>query len=237
MIGFIKLQKPLGLDLNFLICHAFAFAIDKRKPEEVNGFVMKPHLRWLIWFCFLIGAISRSTQAEPSVSNGPFVLTGHRLAELMASVEEWSSDANYSQDGWSKLIRAAKIIQTNTPESVEKALFDYQMNDSRHGDFENMTVHALGNDGKLFLLMRVVFELPERAATEPTRFGEWIGNERAKNRNGTFNLAWPLRWHDGHPVLTYGCIGIQGYKVRYKAREEYRYFRDTFPKRNLDLKI
>ena len=71
---------------------------------------------------------------------------------------------------------AAKVIQVSNPQHVENALQAYQE------DHDN-------EDDKLFLLMRVVFELPEtrplgdRMGAWIPAFGGWLDTSGSDNRS------------------------------------------------------
>ena len=51
------------------------------------------------------------------------------------------------------------------------------------------------------------------------------------NADGSVNLAWPLSWRGGKPVLVSGFIGVQGRRL--DAGSEYHYFRSRYELRKL----
>lgn len=138
---------------------------------------------------------------------------------LINSIEPWPAQTRvYPHKGWESLMSAAKTIQKWSPSSLEKAL---KVNQSSYtGDPQA----EIENDGKLYLLMRAVFDLPENAPPQDTMLWGWVTYRTQYNSDGTVNAAWPIRWNRGEPELVSGYRGRQGINGRYKADEEYRYF-------------
>jgi hypothetical protein len=91
---------------------------------------------------------------------------------------------------------------------------------------------TIEKDGKIFLLMRAVFSLPESATSRP-RFYPWHENHTEENPDGTVNVAWPLSWKSGSPRLVSGETEIQGVINLYLPAEEYNYFLRHYPMRML----
>jgi hypothetical protein len=161
------------------------------------------------------------------------------LEALMRPIEPWPGwGTNYSRSNWVLLVAAAKVIQGSSAATVGKALERYQMGNSTNRDLQPLS-KELDNDTKLYLLMRVVFDLPEALQLPkkrlPFAFGCWAGlflkQDGETNTDGTFNLAWPIRWNRGHPALLAGWIGYEG--PRYHAAGEYHYFRQKYRFRDL----
>jgi len=167
---------------------------------------------------------------------------GKKLSELMAPIEEWHSVRDRPAKGlsytnWDRLISVARWIQQVDPRSVERALFDYQMEGSESGEFQRATSNEFMNDRKLVLLMRVIFEVPESLPDDGWRveFGGWVTMGTDRNTNGTVNRAWPIRWNDGTPRLVSGFRGIQGINSRYDAAGEFNYLRTHYKMRDLSV--
>ena len=126
-----------------------------------------------------------------------------------------------------QLVVLARRLQSISPDLVEKRLFE-----SRN-HFENYSDAQLSNDRKLYLLIRVIFDLPENASKNDSfKTGGWITMHTDINNDGTFNLAWPIKWKDGSPVLVSGYQGIESLG-RYDASIEYHYLRSKYRMRNL----
>jgi len=178
---------------------------------------------WLI--CRLVPSGAAAT--TPSKNFGQ-----QELRNLLVRIETWPDGLpRYGESAWRKLIAGAKAIQQCDPVAVQRALKEFQSRPATNSPEE------LDDDKKLFLLMRVIFELPER---EPSPTNEWrtvfagyVTMLGEYNGDGTINVAWPLSWRKGKPLLLSGCIGIQGVNARYCVWKEYEYFRSKYPMRDL----
>src|SRR4030095_6367121 len=85
--------------------------------------------------------------------------------------------------------------------------------------------------GKVFLLLRVIFDLPEHAeAGRKFSFADWTRARTDENSDGTVNLAWPISFASGTPRLVAGREGNAG---SYSPRNEYTFLRYQFPMRDL----
>ena len=156
-------------------------------------------------------------------------LDAKKLAEMLSNIDPWPErSTNYSEASWKQLISVARIIQKSDQTSVEDVLRSYQA-------IQPNSIDGIRNDSKIYLLLRIIFELPESAPLSKDRlfFAGWVTMKTEFNKDGTVNLAWPLFWNQGHPRLVSGFIGLQGLDARYKAAEEYHYFKDRYPMRHL----
>jgi hypothetical protein len=138
--------------------------------------------------------------------------------------------ADYRPEHWAALVLAAKAVQDSDPNSVERALAAWQENRA-----EGLP-HTTQVETKVYLLMRVVFDLPERApARDRYGFGGWLHDmpteEPPVNPDGTVNLAWPVSWRSGDPRLVAGFQGLEGQP--YDAVAEYRYLNARYKPRDL----
>jgi len=192
------------------------------------------------------------------------LLTDKQLNKLLAEIAPWpDGSTSYSNASWKHLISAAKYVQECDPASIEKTLFDYQNAsvfdrgvirlDKTNDDDQVLTALRLKfagsekkieDDGKLLLLMRTVFDLPERAPVgQKVNFFGWtipaknVSNGKViysdENRDGTINIAWPIVWNGGKPKLLSGETSLQGVVDVYNVLGEYKYFRARYTMRNL----
>jgi hypothetical protein len=147
----------------------------------------------------------------------------HRLERMLGKIEPWTESASYSEAGWRHLIKTARAFQKADPKLASEALENHAQKHS--GDPNRLAVEQ----GKLFLLMRMVFEVPENA---PQRIpsATWHRGQSDINPDGTFNLAWPLTFQGGNPRLLSGRQGSPG---PYSARNEYSYMRYQYEPRDL----
>jgi hypothetical protein len=159
----------------------------------------------------------------------PESLDNKSLAEALLKVDPWPDrSTNYSKASWKQLVSIAGLIQRSDPRTVSEALRKYR------SDQVDNSIQEIRNDSKLYLLMRVAFELPERAPNDPTwtSFGRWLTMKTEYNNDGTINRAWPITWNHGDPSLISGCLGLRGIG-RYDAAKEFLYFRSKCAFRNL----
>ena len=151
----------------------------------------------------------------------PKFMDNTTLAGMLLTVDPWTSaSTNYSETNWEHLVVIARLIQKSDSESVCRTLRKYQQDQVTH------SMDEILNDSKLYLLIRVVFDLPEHDPNERkwSYFGGWLAARTDYNSDGTRNRAWPITWDKGNPRLISGCLGIQGFE-RYSAVDEFLYFR------------
>ncbi len=159
-----------------------------------------------------------------------------QLRLVLATVEAWPmGETNYSEESWRNLFAAARAIQATKPSAAVRALRKYQESFAPPGTFQVPSAEGNIQDRKLFLLMRVVFDLPEAApgTAVPGWAPSFEGYMRPLLGCAPGDLAWPLTWHLGHPALLSGYVGMQGAMSRYRAFDEYKYFHKKFHFREL----
>ncbi len=162
------------------------------------------------------------------------------LSDLLQGVRPWpEGSTNYSVAAWNALISAARVLQVCDPNSVSNALQEYQAQFDKAGFIGTGSnkLDFIDADSKLLLLMRVVFELPERGPAAESRvgFGGWISRSADGGANWRRNLAWPISWTQAGPRLVATFGGLEG--PRYDAAVEYSYFRTNYPTRGLKGKL
>ena len=134
----------------------------------------------------------------------------------------WHNAQDFSEEGWRHYMNAARLVQNSEPEEVELALAQFL------DEADGFT--GVENETRLFLLMRIVFDLPDRTPADQRRiFKGWV-NWPNLDAEGNVNLSWPVDWQDGRPVLLAPFEGADG--PRYGAVEEYCYLLAHFPLRD-----
>jgi len=153
-------------------------------------------------------------------------LSQQRFLDLLATIRPWQSalKEDYKAQDWDRLVETARIMQKFTPSSVQNVLKESQTNNIGF------------DDSKVYLLFRVMFALPEHApARELFGFGWWVQmefpDETPNNKDGTVNLAWPISWNNGKPLLVSGFQGYQG--PPYDAVAEFDYLLKHYKYRDL----
>ncbi|HKQ05868.1 MAG TPA: hypothetical protein VJ464_12100 [Blastocatellia bacterium] len=149
--------------------------------------------------------------------------TVQKLLSALRGLAPWGSTSDFSEADWQRYMDAARLVQQSAPADVEQAL--------AHLLDETNGFTGVNNERRLFLLTRVVFDLPDRMPADQRRvFKGWV-NWPAPDAEGNVNLSWPLDWQDERPVLLAPYEGSEG--PRYGAIEEYRYLLNHFPFRTL----
>jgi hypothetical protein len=146
------------------------------------------------------------------------------LKDHLASLPPWGR-GDFNNDDWEKYMKVARMIQASDPATVEAVLEQFM--------HEAITEEFRGHEAesKLFLLMRVVFDLPETAPEHERRsFKGWV-NWPVADAGEEVNLAWPLSWRSGRPQLLSSYEGSEG--LPYAAALEYQHLRDHYPFRDL----
>jgi len=148
------------------------------------------------------------------------------LEARIGSLRTWSRPEEFSSDDYRHYITTAKMIQETYPPIVEAALAEFISDASR----EAFTGYE--SESKPFLLMRVLFDLPEIAGEQSRLIFKGWTNWPAATADGNVNLSWPISWRSGSPELIASYSGSEG--KPYDAVGEYRYFRKNFPYRPLE---
>lgn len=147
-------------------------------------------------------------------------LTSDQLAALLESLPPWA-DRDFSEAEWRRYSAAAEVFMRATPATVETALSAFMQRTPPEG------YPGYEHESKPFLLMRVLFELPESApAAERRSFKGWT-NWPEPDSQGRVSLSWPVSWPLGRPQLVATYAGSLG--VPYDAVEEYRWFGERYP--------
>jgi hypothetical protein len=148
--------------------------------------------------------------------------------ELVAefrSLAPWTSASAFGAPEWAEYRRVAGLVLHTDPEVVTEA--DRFVREALDEEFTGSEPESA-----VFLLMRVLFDLPE-AAPELMRVSQkgWV-NWPTPNEHGQVSLAWPISWASGSPELTASYEGSMGRP--YSAGREYRDFLERFDFRKLD---
>jgi hypothetical protein len=143
---------------------------------------------------------------------------------ILHDVQPWGDTTEYPKASWDSLLTAAKLIQESDPKQIEESLRKYQLSCS-HDD-----------NGKLFILLRVVFALPEDRPLGDVERNGWVlafGGWMHTDDTYRSSAAWPISWNDGSPKLIASYAGLQG--PAYDAVAEFRYLWKKYPLRSLGV--
>ena len=149
-------------------------------------------------------------------------VTVQRLISGFHDLAAWQN-TDFSTHEWHCYIESAELLQHAEPADVKRALCLFLQ--------EGEGIVGVENETRLFLLMRVVYDLPSSASVDIRRvFKGWV-NWPAPDENGMVNLSWPIDWQQGRPTLIAVYQGADG--PGYAAIEEYRYLFEHFSFRKL----
>lgn len=152
-------------------------------------------------------------------------VNAQNLKTSIDSLPTWSQRGSFTREDWGNYMKIAKIVQEAEPQVVESALDQFV----KEAVLEPFTGYE--SESKPFLLMRVVFNLPEVAPQELRMIFKGWTNWPKADAQGNVSLAWPISWRSGKPELVASYEGSEG--KPYSAVAEYRYLRQHFPCRAL----
>jgi hypothetical protein len=148
-----------------------------------------------------------------------------QLIESFDRLSPWTTPEDFGEREWKDYIKVAQVIQKSEPETVKSALTDF-MKKAINEEYKGYE-----SESKIFLLMRIAFDLPEEAP-EKARFSfKGWENWPEPDDQGYVSLAWPISWGGNLPKLEASYEGSMGQP--YRAVEEYQYLLDHFNYRNL----
>ena len=176
----------------------------------------------LAWLLYASGcATSRPLSHDSSADSSMQATDERELCTRLHELAPWGPTADYSESAWQYTRNVAVVIQQAQPNTVILALEQFERETT---DYEEMS--------KVFILMRLLFDLPEDApVSERFNFAAWDRGDADLVGPRTVNLAWPLSYHDGAPTLMQGRPNAQG--PPYAAASEYRYLIAKYPFRQL----
>jgi hypothetical protein len=161
----------------------------------------------------MVGCRTEKVSTRPSIG----IL---ELKSELSKVEPWGSK-QYDKHNWERLISISRQLQTIRDSTVQGLFSEYQ------NDFEfNSTPTAA--DSKLFLLNRILFDIPDNLKDSHVLFGNWV-----RPYGQLFADGWPVDWSGGYPALVSGYLGKQGVSGRYNAAEEFRFLKRKYRYRDL----
>jgi hypothetical protein len=149
------------------------------------------------------------------------------LLDQLEDLPPWTTEAALSMEDWDHMKRVAEVLQKTPADAVVSALTAFARwcldNPSDDDGYEN--------ESRVFLVMRITFEIPENApASQRFAYKGWV-NWQEPDESGNVNLAWPVAWNHGRPTLLAPYAGSQG--LPYDPVVEYEFLSRTYPYRAL----
>ena len=118
-------------------------------------------------------------------------MTNEDLAAMFGSLRPWSRSSDFRDQDWENYVRVARRVQQTDSQVVEAALDSFVKAEA------NDTVTDYTSESKPFLLMRVVFDLPESAPVGEQMAAQRMDNWPKPDEDGRVSLAWPISWQSG----------------------------------------
>lgn len=145
------------------------------------------------------------------------------LTGRFRALAPWPAEGDLPPDEWERYVATAAEVQRAESPEVEEAFDEFLR--------ERSGLEAARDETRLFLLQRVVFDLPETAPEGERRpFKGWV-NWPPPDADGNVSISWPIAWRDGRPALLAPYVGSEGRP--YKAVAEYRHFLERYSLRAL----
>lgn len=128
--------------------------------------------------------------------------------------------------GRHRVVRGRRLVQKLPSDDVVAALREYSKRIlAKKGEFSDE------DESRVFLLMRVLFDLPQSAPAASRRIHKGWTNWPAPDKDDQVTMAWPISWHLRKPELVAPRAGSRG--MPYDAENEYRSFLKQYLFRDL----
>ena len=178
--------------------------------------------------CSDSGSGGVAEEAGNTAGNGENI-SPRMLARLIATLDPWEAP-EFSRESWSRYYAIAELLQECGDELVIHAFREYSEDALRNAKTVGLTREL----SKAYILMRVLFELPEETWSGDGGYrGGWFGwsNEDPAEMLYANSPSWPIAWTEEGATLVSGCGGYSG--PPYSPDREYQAMRDRFAYRSL----
>ncbi len=171
---------------------------------------------------FCGGVMPRPLSVDEECCMPNLKVSEDQLVERFKALAPWSPEGDFGEAEWGSYLDAARVVQEADPATVEAALIRFLAGAGDEAD---------ADESKVFILMRVVFDLPEQSSAESRRSFKGWSNWPEPDTARQVSLSWPVSWRSGNPSLEAPYAGSMG--LPYAASQEYRHLRGNFPYRQL----
>jgi hypothetical protein len=147
------------------------------------------------------------------------------LVQLICSIRPWSSEKSYNDSDWVRTIKIARILQSVDTAQTADAMEQFTIHISKSFHPDSM------EESKAFLLLRVMFDLPESHPGKGHFVKGWLTENQDTNPDGSLNLGWPITWKVGKPSFVSKYMGYEGFS--YNPKQDYLQLHERFKLRDL----
>lgn len=177
-----------------------------------------------------------SYSSQPAPPSSPMLTWQDygRIASLIEDLPPWTDNGPHTATEWNDVTCLAIAMQTLDPADIERALLVYMSS----LDLENVTILPDPDPRtKPLLLLRVMFDLPEREPFDQGAALAWhvqlAGGYayRTIDTQISKSYAFPVSWTSTGPSLVAFRMNLAGYSgpgVLYQPHNEFRFFRTNF---------
>jgi hypothetical protein len=135
----------------------------------------------------------------------------------------WKQD-QFADSDWALYFQTAKLIQ-ECDERERVQLFEkIRERYTKRDDNDEL-------QSKLFILIRIVFDLPVKIDSSMFRSFKGWDNWPKPDDSGKVSVSWPIGWEKGKPFLADFYKGSSG--KPYALKEEYEYFKKAYAYRKI----
>lgn len=141
-----------------------------------------------------------------------------QVIEILSSMPSWADEQVLEVGLFPKIKTDMQLIARQNMETIKEAMMDYINMASKSSEG-----YSTLEMGKLFVLNRYLFNVPQFEKLDRPGFGGFLG---IPVENGRVNMLWPLVNEASELVLRYGFKGYSG--ESYLAMQELQYFQKRY---------
>lgn len=191
----------------------------------------------LVSVCVIYLALRSRSSVNPAMS----VPNGHKIARVLGDANTNESDDS-TRDQFKALVELPDWPSDNAPESWAPYVVAAQRFQESARDVQRTVIQQVmatsqspwdANERayRLLLLLRVVFDLPERAPASERRVYLPCHDVPQPDSDGMVSIAWPLSWTQSGPCVVSRCARTSG--PPYLPLRELEHFQNNYKYRVL----
>jgi hypothetical protein len=146
------------------------------------------------------------------------------IRKTIASIPAWAILEGISDEHQAELDRCFREVAKYDTQMIRETMLELV------ADLEARNTYSDAEKGRLLILNRLVFKVPETGPND----GRYHGWDGAPKTTTGVRLLWPLEEKDGKLRLMPGFSRPSLYRTQqYQATAEFDYFADHFPRRRI----